>query len=67
MILFDLFINRRRVDLREILLIFILGSAIVISFLGDKIFGDEEKRLNEENSYISRKPNNKKNKKLSYR
>lgn len=41
MIAFDLIINNRGIAFGEILIILILMSGILISFLGDKFFGHE--------------------------
>lgn len=42
MMLFDLFINHRRINLSQISLLMLLSFSIVISYIGDKICGDDD-------------------------
>jgi hypothetical protein len=42
MIVFDLFINRRRINFPELLLIIIMTISVVFSFIGDKIWNEDE-------------------------
>ena len=42
MILFDLFVNKRRIDLFEIILIIFLACSIAMTYIGDKIWNEDE-------------------------
>jgi hypothetical protein len=38
MILFDLFINHRRINLPQLIIILLLAMSVALTFIGDKIF-----------------------------
>ena len=46
MLVMDLFINHRRVNLMEIIFILITSASITMGFIGEKIFSNEDINLN---------------------
>jgi len=59
MILFDLLINKRRINLFEIILIIFLTCSIVLTFIGDKIWNEDDylREIHHRDSHIFHRKN----------